>query len=350
MYKKILLILVFLATLIQAKTISDPLGREVIIPKNPKKIVAIGPATLRLLSYMQLHDKLIGIEQFEKKTANDKPYSIAISKEKIDSLEVVALGGKPGVLPNLEKLIELKPDIIFASVYSGLKNIELIAKKTGIPTVGLIYGGGREFTNISYLEGSKESFKVLGEIFSKQKRANELISGIQNMKKELNSFNKNNIQKTVYVGGLRHKGQRGIIATDYEFLPFELLGIKNVFKGKKKVGSVFVQKEALLDKNPDFIFLDIGGEIKIKNDMKKDKAFYKQLKAFQEKNTSWILHSNFYSTSLCNSIINAYIIADKLSMKKIDIDKKIKEIYTLFFQQDTPKIMKNYYEKHRNKL
>ncbi len=350
MFKFTLLFLVFLLSLSNAKTITDPLNRIIEIPNNPQTIIAIGPASLRLLTYMQLQDKLIGVEQYEKKTANDKPYSIAISKEKINSLEVVALGGKPGMLPNLEKILEIKPDIIFVSIYSGLKNIELITKKTGIPTVGLIYGGGKNFKNISYLEGSKQSFKILGEIFSKEKRANELIEGIERIKNELNDLNTKDFNKTVYVGGLRHKGQRGLIATDFEYLPFELLNIENVFKGKKKVGSVFVQKEAILEKNPDYIFMDIGGEPKILNDLKTDENFYKQLKAFKNKNNTWVLHSNFYSLSLSNALINSYIIANKLGFKKFNIDEKTQEIFELFFKEDSNKVIKNYYEIHKDRI
>lgn len=344
-----MLLLFLIYSLVQAKTIVDPLGRTVVISDNPQKIVAIGPATLRLLTYMQLDNKVIAIEKFEKKTANDKPYSIAMGKKRIDSLPIVAVGGKPGVLPNLEKLIKLKPDIIFVSIYTGLKNIELIAKKTKIPVVGLIYGGGRNFKNISYIEGAKRSFELLGDIFSKQNRAEELNNGIAKIKTELNSFSKKQT-KTIYIGGLRHKGQRGIIATDVDFTPFKLLGLENIFKGKKKLGSVFIQKEALLRKNPDFIFLDIGGELKIKNDMKRDAVFYKQLKAFKQNNISWLFHSNFYSTSLCNMLINSYIIAHKLGISKVDYNKKAQDIYNLFFKRNSDIVIRNYYNPYISKI
>lgn len=341
MLKKIMLILLLINSVVQAKTIIDPLGRTVIIPNNPQKIVAIGPATLRLLTYMQLDDKLIGIEKFEKKTANDKPYSIAITKKRLDSLPVVAPGGKPGLLPNFEKLIKLDPDIIFVSVYSGLKNIELIANKTKIPVVGLIYGGGKNFKNISYIKGARKSFQTLGEIFSKQKRAKELNDGIAKIQADLNSFAQKQT-KTVYIGGLRHKG-RGIITTDYGYLPFSLIGLKNTFEGKVKIGSVSIQKEALLKKNPDYIFLDVGGILKIRDDMKKNKTFYNSLKAFQNNQTTWLLHSKYYSASLCNLLINSYVIANKLELSHIDIDQKAKEIYKLFFKDDFKKVIQNYY-------
>lgn len=342
MFRKLALVFIFALTL-QAKTIIDPLGRSVQVPQNPKKIVAIGPATLRLLSYMQLQDKLIGIEDFELRTYKAKPYSIIIPKKQINSLPIIAPGGKPGLLPNFEKLLELKPDIIFVSIYTGIKNIELIAEKTNIPTVGLIYGGGKNFKNISYIEGSKASFKTLGEIFGKEDRAKELNDGIEKIAKELKSFQKKQT-RSIYVGALRHKGQRGIVATDFGYMPFSLLGIKNVFTGKKKVGSVFIQKEALLTKDPDIIFLDVGGYSKVKEDKQKTPNFYKSLKAFKNNNVKWLLHSNFYSTSLCNLLINSYWIADTLGYAKVDKDKTAQDIYKLFFKENSSKIINEYYK------
>lgn len=339
---KIILCLIFALTTMTAKTITDSLGRKVEIEKTPKTIVAIGAGTLRLLTYMGLDDKIIGVEKFEQRTADAKPYTVAIGKKKLDSLPMIGEGGKPGLLPNFEELISLKPDIIIVSVYTGFKNIDTIANKTNIPVLSLAYGKGKNFEQISYIDGANSSFKVLGEVFGKEKRANELILGTIKLRDELKNMQiKQN--KSMYIGALRHKGQRGIIATDFTFFPFELLGLKNIFTGDKKVGSTFIQKEALLEKNPDIIFLDIGGLEKIKVDIAKDKDFYNSLKAFKNKNTIWLYHNNFYSTCLCNLILNAYVIADRLGHKKINIDDKANEIYTLFFKEKAKIVLDNYY-------
>lgn len=80
-------------------TITDDLNREVTIAKQPQRIISLSPANTEILFALDLGEKVVGITD-----VCDYP-SQTEEKEKI--------GGYAN--PNLEKIIQLKPDFILAS-------------------------------------------------------------------------------------------------------------------------------------------------------------------------------------------------------------------------------------------
>ena len=85
-------------------TIKDMQNRDITLPKEIKKIVAIGPGALRLIFMLNAKDMLVGIEKIEHKAISFSEYRTILGKEKIQSLPIIGVGG-PNKLPNLEKLI-----------------------------------------------------------------------------------------------------------------------------------------------------------------------------------------------------------------------------------------------------
>ena len=136
MIRLFLIAMLFTSSLLSI-TIQDMFDRKVEI-KDTKKIVCLGPGALRLVSYLNLQDHIVGIEKLEKKYDLKAPYRTILDKKTLQSLPVVGQGG-PGKMPNLETLISLNPDIIFTSFLSK-EQVELIQKKTNIPVVVLSYG------------------------------------------------------------------------------------------------------------------------------------------------------------------------------------------------------------------
>src|SRR6056297_1846307 len=55
--------------------IQDMLGRKVQVPRKTKRVVGIGPGALRLLVYMQVTERVSGVEEIEKRTG--RPYIFA---------------------------------------------------------------------------------------------------------------------------------------------------------------------------------------------------------------------------------------------------------------------------------
>lgn len=301
--------------------------------QEPKKIIAIGPGALRLVTMMNLSDRVIGIEKIEHKAISFSEYRSILGKKKIKSLPVIGQGG-PGKLPNLEQLITLKPDLIVAS-FIGKKQLRLISEKTGIPIVSLSYGlgyGGVE----QKLDAIKSSLKLLGKIFDKQQRAKQLISFMSTQEQVLSAYKIKN--KKLYIGGIGFKGAHGITSSEKNYPSFELLGIKNTLAKDAKTNHIFIQEESLLSYNPDIIFLDTFGKKIIKENLNAKLPFYSSLQAYKNKKIHWLLAYNFYNTNISNVYINSWIILHKLGYE-IDIKDKMRKIYDTFYTDGAKKLL-----------
>jgi len=302
-----------------------------------KKIVAIGPGALRLVTILDATDMLIGIEKTERKALGFSEYRTIIGKNKIFSLPIIGAGG-PNKLPNLEMLLQLKPDLIVASFISE-KQLSLITQKTGIPTLALSYGlgyGGVE----SKIEAIKNSLLLLGKALNKSQRASKIVDFMNTQEKELQSYIIKN--KNIYIGGVGFKGAHGITSTEKHYPSFELLGIKNPLAKNAKSNHVMIQEESLILENPDYIFLDLFGKKIINENFKKKQTLYTSLKAYKDGHISWLLPYNFYNTNISNVYINSWIILAKLGYE-VDIQSKMSTIYDAFYINGASKLMKTRY-------
>ena len=62
-----------------------------------------------------------------------------------------------------------------------------------------------------------------------------------------------------------------VLKTTYP--PFEWVAAKNVAKDGEKKGHIFVDKERLLQLNPEVIFIDGGGNLLVTQDLQKKPLF-----------------------------------------------------------------------------
>lgn len=329
---KFLIITSLLVCSLFASFITDSLNREVKIPKNIDKIIAIGPGALRLVVYMNVNEKIIGIEKIEHRSIKFSEYRTALGEKLITSLPIVGAGGA-GRLPNLEKLIELNPDIVIAS-FLDKKQLNLMSKKSEIPFVSLSYGSGYGGSK-KKLDAIKNSLSILGELLEKQDRAKELIYFMNQQEKMLANYEI--LPSSFYIGGMGFKGAHGITSTERDYPSFGLLGIKNTLAKGARSNHLLIQKEALILKNPDFIFLDKFGKKMILEHLRKNPSFYEALSAYKTDQIHWLLPYNFYNTNVANVYINSWIILSKLG-HDIEIEKKAEEIYSKFYGDISKKL------------
>ena len=243
------------------------------------KIIAICPGALRFIVYMNLENKLCGVEniEFKLKTGLIRPYSIKIKKI-IKNLPVIAEGG-PGVLPYFERINLIRPDIIIAVGYTKAQ-VDLIEKKTNTKVVLLNYGTLGSLNNEFLV-----SLLKLGKIFNKENRAEKLVKFINNMiidLKQRTKYVKNN--KKVYIGGIAYKGLHDLTSTDTDFYPANLINVINVANYSKLKGHIFVNWEDLYIWDPDIIFIDKTSLPIIEANFQKYKERYLTLKAYKNKN------------------------------------------------------------------
>ncbi|AEE15000.1 ABC-type transporter, periplasmic subunit [Thermodesulfobium narugense DSM 14796] len=324
-------------------TVTDALGRKVTLKEIPvKRIVAIGPGALRLISYMRLADSVVGVEDSEREwDAFSRPYILAYPQ--LRSLPGIGQGG-PRPSPNLESIISLKPDVIFAA-YLTKDQADAIQSKTNIPVILLSYGQFASFD----MNDIFNSLRIIGEVSGRSDRADQLILYIKSIEEDLDSRTKNispDEKPSVYVGALGMAGVHGIESTQARYLPFTLINAKNVVDKIKNSGSLMLDKEYLVKLNPDIIFIDEGGLSLVKEDYRKNKAFYDELKAFKENKVYGQLPFNYYTTNIEIALIDSYfagkvIYPDRFS--DINISTKANEIFKEFL--DKPmfnEIVKNY--------
>ncbi|WP_404320090.1 ABC transporter substrate-binding protein [Malaciobacter canalis] len=326
---RLLFLIILLALTLNAKIFVDMYDREVEITNN-NKIVCLGPGTLRLITYMQLEKKLIGIEKKELRFSPNSAYSLVLDKKFIKSLPIVGQGG-PGKMPNLETLISLKPDVIFTSILSP-KQVALIQEKTKTPVIALSYGSnyGGKNNKEDKIEAVKKSMLLIAQIMDKQNRADELITFMNKQKEDLKKITIDD--KAIYVGGVAYKGLHGITSTESDYPAFKLLNIKNPIL-QNHIGHAFVNKETLLSFNPEVIFLDSVSKKIILEEIEKDKAIYRHIKAFKNNNIYWLYPSNFYNTNIENIYINSWLIASYFG-KDINIKKVKEKVYKKFLGRD----------------
>jgi iron complex transport system substrate-binding protein len=321
--------------------ITDMLGREVEIPKDVNEIVCVGPGCLRLITYLNATDKVVGIEGFEKKKSTGRPYILA--HPELLNLPVIGNGGPSdiGKGPNVEQTLKVKPDVIFIT-YITKEKADEIEQKTGIPVVVLSYGKLATFDN----EDIFNSLKIAGEILDKEDRAEEVIKFIKDCENDLNERTKDipdEEKPTVYVGGVAFKGVHGIDSTQCKYPPFEAVNAKNVADELNKEGQAFVNKEQILKWNPDIIFIDEGGLKLVMDDYKKNPEFYNSLNAFKNGEVYGLLPYNFYTTNIGTALADAYYIGKVIYPNKfedINPEKKADEIYTFLVGKPVYNAMK----------
>lgn len=310
-------------------TVTDMAKRTVVVPFDPQRIICLSSGTLRLITYLQATDRVVGIEDFEKARSFARPYIIA--HQELTNLPKIGPGG-PGSInkePDLEAVLQLEPDIIFIS-YMESSNADALQKKIGIPVVVLTHGRFASFDELVY-----DSLRVAGKILNKEKRAEEVIAFIENYRKDLKARTgdiPDSTKPEVYIGAIGYKGVQGIESTDVGYTPFQWIGANNVAKKiSDKKEHLFVDKEQLLSLNPSMIFIDGGGLNLVKQDIAKRPDYYKGLKAFNDGKVYILYPFNYYVTNVDTAIADAYAAGKILypdKFKDVDLQKKADEIYS----------------------
>ena len=262
-----------------------------------------------------------------------RPYSI-INGEKFKNLPSCGLGSGKHQFAEPEKILACKPDIVLTS-YIDADNLQ---KKLGIPVVCLSYGVKDTFD-----KDLKQSINIIGEIFNKQERANEINNFISNIEKELNDLTKdikNEDKKSIYLGCLSKGGLHGIESSHADYSLFEVSHIRNILKENGLSGyQREVDLEKILAMNPDKIIIDAGGIgiLKQQAQLENFRVVFHKLDAFKNDEVYIQLPYNSYSTNieiaLCNAYYEASIAYPEL-FKDLNINQKCEEIFDFFFNKN----------------
>jgi iron complex transport system substrate-binding protein len=313
-------------------TVTDTLGRQVEISEVNNKVVAIGPGALRLCCYFNNPDMFVGIEQMEIDSSIGKPYLYA--NPMLTTLPVVGMGG-PNNPTDPEKILAVKPDVIFTTYAYDIATADNLQSKVGIPVIVLSYG-----ENATFDPQVNVSLQLIGKVIGMEKRAEELVGLLNDFKIDLDTRTRAltaDKSVSVYIGGLGMKGTHGIESTQGNYALFHAIHATNVVDETGKTGSLMIDKEQLIKWNPDKIFIDGAGYSSILENYKENMQVYDTLSAVKNKQLYLILPYNFYATNIETAIADAYYIGKVLYPEQfldVEPEKKADEIYRLFLGKE----------------
>jgi iron complex transport system substrate-binding protein len=107
------------------------------LPRQAQRLLAVGPGALRLLVYLGAADRLIGLEEMERRPLGGSTYRLALPAG-LDRLPSGGPGG-PGRLPDPELVLALAPDLLVAVALED-QPLAALAQRSGVPVLPVSYG------------------------------------------------------------------------------------------------------------------------------------------------------------------------------------------------------------------
>lgn len=300
----------------ETRVVLDSAGREVEIPYIVESIVCVNVGALRYTCYMQAQDLVVGVEDYEQKATMTRLYNY-INFDKFADLPVIGTNGQH--YP--EQLIAADPDVIIMSSYDD-KDADDLSAKTGIPVV-MVPGSDSTMD-----EGAYETFRIMGEVYGMQERADELIAYMDSVKADLDDRTADIAEEdkpTVYVGGVSYKGAHGFEGTEANYGPFTIINARNLANETGQTGPFDIELEQVLAWDPDIIFLDFNGMALLNEDYATRPDFYNSFTAVQEGKVYSQISFRSSASNLETALADAYYAATIIFPEQFsDIDPAVK--------------------------
>ncbi len=147
---------------IKDRVVIDDLGRQVVINKPILRVVSLAPSLTESIFAVGAGDKLVGVT-----TYCNYPEA-AKSKEKVGDTQT----------PNIERIVALKPDIVFVSTASQLEAFMRTLDQQGIAVYVM---------DAKSLEDVFEDLRTLGGLLGTEGHAGELVTGLEERTRRISS-------------------------------------------------------------------------------------------------------------------------------------------------------------------
>ena len=218
---------------IDSNRITDDLGNVLDIDKVPQRVITLAPNLTEMIYYLGMEKHLVGNTLY----CNYPPAAQKIEKVG-DMLSI-----------NFEKILTLKPDLIFITVEGNTKETY---DKFGDLGLKIFVSNPRNY------EGIKKTYLDFGKIFGLEeetkKNAAEWDSTITFIK---NETKKDTPETAMYVVELKPVMLAGKNTFLNEYLDF--CGLKNIASDSPVNYPVF-SREEIIERNPDYIIYPTGGD------------------------------------------------------------------------------------------
>ncbi len=311
----------------ETRTITDSLGREVEIPSTVERIVPLAN-TPRMITYLGLADKVVGISGFDEKTVSPLQAYAYANKDLWAGLPVVGTDASGATDYYPEEIINVHPDVILCTYTKELA--DEIQTKTGIPVVAVPMG-------TLFEKDYEEALRLLGDVCGVKDRAEEVISYINDCLKDLKTRTADvpDAEKPTVLGAAAtFKGAHGIEGVYTKYAVFTAIAANDVTEGiSDKGGALLIDKEKIIGWNPQFIFLDSGGVNLVKKDYAENPDFYAHLTAVESGKVYQYPSSTHYYSNVEIPLVNSYYVASLIypeQFKDVVFKEKAGEIFKFF--------------------
>jgi len=305
----------------ETRTITDSAGRQIEIPYPVRSIVCVNVGALRYTCYMQAQDLVVGVEDYEQKPTMTRLYNY-VNFDSFSGLPVIGSNGEH----YMEAIIAADPDVIIMTSVSD-DDADVLQDKTGIPVV-VVPGSDSTLD-----EGAYTTIRIMGEVYGRQDRANQLIGFMDDIKNDLEARTAGiaeDDKPTVYVAGVAYKGFHGFDGTEANYGPFTLINARNLANETGQAGAFSIDPEKVLLWDPDYIFVDFNGLDLIKEDYSSNPDYYKSLTAVKEGRVYSQISFRSSAANLETALADAYYAASVIYPEQFsDVDpiKKAGEIF-----------------------
>ncbi len=298
------------------RLITDAAGREVLIPKEVERVICSGSGTLRLLTYLQAENSIVGVDSIEKRGSviDTRPYAVA-NPQFSDYPQFGEFRG----YDSPERILGLcpAPQVIFKTSDAGGDSPERLQEKTGIPVVTIDYGHITRRREALY-----NSLNLMAEVVKREERAAEVIEFFEGLIDDLGRRTSDipeDERPSCYVGGIAMRGPHGFHSTELAYPPFEFADANNTAGdfAKSYGGShASISKEQIVAWDPDILFVDIstirlGEGAGAVNELLTDPA-YRNMTAVRKGLVYGVLPYNSYNANFGSIFANAYFIGKVL--------------------------------------
>ncbi len=312
----------------ETRIVVDGLGREIEVPAKVETIVTLGNAS-RMATYLGLADKMITV------TSGDNNDSIVMAYGYYNhdiwaDLPVCSSGGYGEINP--EVIIEASPDVILCTFEEDI--VANIEEQLGRKVVAAPQG-------TLFAEDYEHALRVFGEACGVSDRAETVIAFIQECLADLDSRTSSltdDNKPTALCAAATFRGGHGIAGVYANNAVFATVNAKDVTVGYIDAQKgVEVDKEQVLEWNPDLIVLDASNLGLVENEYAEDPAFFESLNAVKNGELYQWPNSTSNYTNVEIPLVNAYYIGSVMfpeAFADVDFETKAEEIFRFFLGHD----------------
>lgn len=241
-------------------TVTDDLGNTFSESSIPNRVITLAPNLTEMIYYLGLENKLVGNTLY----CNYPPAAQKI--EKVGDMLTF----------NFEKIITLKPDLIFITVEGNTKETYDKFRELGLKIF---------VSNPRGYDGIKKTISDFGKIFGiESKTKNKIAEWDSTISFIRNSTKSDSTRTAMYVVELKPIMLAGKNTFLNEFLQF--CGLKNIAEDSP-INYPLFSREEILKRDPDFIIIPTDGAKQIDN-IEKIYPEWKQLRAVKNKNIIFV--------------------------------------------------------------